>query len=255
LYKRDMIDKRLGKLEPKEDRLGRTITLKSIMRSVTELPPRPKKFNVTSLNLKSPAPQMWGNDQEGCCVEVDICNHQTYFELVEQDKVLPITTKIVSKLYHRIAGPGDNGTYFLDAFNYWYKYGIKVGCKRYKIEAFTSVDWKDMEQLKYAIWLLNGVDFGAQITNAAMEQFDEGKPWDVVSSKVIGGHGIFLGGYDDETGLFDFWTWGKHQYATPEWIEKRGDEAFIAVDKKNNKNSILNIPLLNSYLDKIKSGV
>jgi hypothetical protein len=246
-----------GKLPAKPD--ARNIRFLDVLLPITQLPPRPRQFSVTSLLNPYPAPQMWGNggpDGQGDCVEVAICNHQTAFEIVELNKVIGINTSVVLNMYHAITGPGDNGTVYLDAMNYWHTHGVRVGCKNYTCDAFTAVDWTNLEEIKYAIWLLNGCQVGVQVPQSMMSQFDDNQPWSIVPTDQLTGegHGLFFGGYDDDTHMLIAWSWAREQPVYEDWLVKYGDEAYGVVDSKDSLSSKLNIPLLDAYLAKIAAG-
>jgi len=246
----------LGKNAPIID--DRTITLKSIL--LKDLPPLPPKFSVWSSSI-TPKPQMLGNDQYGDCVEVAITNQQIADEVNYGQIAIPVTTANVLAFYHNIAGPGDPGTNYLAAMNYWRQYGLKVGvnqlCKKsstqtYKIDAFASVNWQNVTQVKQAIMLLNGLQVGVQLPQSAEDQYRAGRPWTTVSgSPIIGGHGLFFGSWDDAAHMFECITWGKRQLVAYDWFAKYPDESFAVVDNKNEKSSVINVPTLENILKEV----
>jgi hypothetical protein len=248
----------LGKLAPEIDK--RTIALKAILNK--DLPPLPSKFSIWA-NPLTPAPQMLGNNQYSDCVEVAITNQQIADEVNYGQTVIPVTTANVLAFYHKIAGPGDPGTVYLNAMKYWQKYGLVVGqnqfCKKgntttYKIDAFASVAWQNVAEVKQAIMLLNGLQVGVQLPQSAEDQYKAGQPWTIISgSPIIGGHGLCFGSWDDSAGMFECLTWGKRQLVAYDWFAKYPDEAYASVDDMNEKQSVINVPTLEAILKEITS--
>ena len=246
----------LGKNAPVID--DRTITLKSIIKK--GLAPPPAKFSIWSSPL-TPQPQMLGNNQYGDCVEAAITNQQIADEVAYGQTVIPVTTANVLSFYHKIAGPGDPGTNYLAAMNYWRKTGLVVGqnqlCKKstaqtFKIDAFASVNWQNVTLVKQAIMLLNGLQVGVQLPQSAEDQYRARQPWTIISgSPIIGGHGLFFGSWDDAAQMFECITWGKRQLVAYDWFAKYPDESFAVVDNKNEKSSVINVPLLENILKEV----
>jgi hypothetical protein len=206
---------------------------------------------------------MWGNDTYGDCAEVAMCNQQVQFEITEQSLAIPLTTAQVLQLYHNIAGPGDVGTVYLNAMKYWRNVGIKVtkttGCifkkensSLYLIDAFASVDWHNLDEVKAAIYLLNGLQVGVQLPWSADDQWKAGLPWTLVSgSPLMGGHGLYFGAFDDAVRMFGCYTWGTLQLVDYDWFVAQVDETYAVVDAKNSPDSPVDTDKLNGYLAEI----
>ncbi|HXH27266.1 MAG TPA: hypothetical protein VNG90_05185, partial [Candidatus Acidoferrum sp.] len=141
--------------------------------------------------------------------------------------------------YEGMAGyvPGrpetDRGTVMLRAMRWWQQYGIAgPGGRAHKLTAYAGVPL-DLDIMRRALWLCNGLCIGLQLPKSAMEQFDNNQPWTYVpGSEVVGGHCVTLVGWDPE--WFYFVTWGKLWKMSYEFALAKGmiDEMFacIAVD-------------------------
>jgi hypothetical protein len=84
-----------------------------------------------------------------------------------------------------------------------------------------------------ALYLFQAVGIGIEFPESAMQQFNSGEPWDVVSgAKVEGGHYIPLVAKRDNLEVV---TWGALQQMTPAFYEKYCDEAWAYISEENLK--------------------
>lgn len=260
---------KLGKLPVKQDK--RTIKFKNILKTVA-LPEIPESFDEDNSLGITIVGSIYGNDTWGDCVIVGRANQTLRFESFEQGTIIPITTQeclneywseqgvTVSKCalinwLRKVQRP-DNGLVYLDSLKDWRTDGWNVGGKQYKIYAFASVNKEDQTEVKQALSILGGLQVGIQLTEGAMNQFNESRVWDVTKDdgKVLGGHAIYVLSYDKD-GLTCI-TWGKRQKMTWNWWNTYVDECYAIVDNKDEwiNNSKLDIELLNSYLKEITGG-
>jgi hypothetical protein len=147
----------------------------------------------------------------------------------------------------------DNGLVMLSSLNEWRQKGWTVCGNSYTIYAFAAIDVRNEDELKYAVYLLNGGYIGITVTDEAMKQFYKGETWDVVSgANPEGGHAIHIVGFNDIGPVCI--TWGKKQQMTWAFYKKYTDEAFAIVDNKNAfmENSPVDVNKLKGYLDKIE---
>ena len=74
--------------------------------------------------------------------------------------------------------------------------------KRHKIVAYLALTKGNLDQHVSAAYLFGAVGVGIQFPASAMDQFNAGKPWDVVSgAKIEGGHYIpLVGRYNPQFG-------------------------------------------------------
>ncbi len=120
------------------------------------------------------------NDQLGDCVVAATANTTRNFENFEQGKDPTITDEDVKVQYFKETDGPDTGLVELDHLNTWRKDGFLVGDKVYKIHAFASVDWKNHTEVKYCIYLLNGIFLGLALPITAQSQLSSGI-WTIVN--------------------------------------------------------------------------
>lgn len=190
---------------------------------------------------RAPFPlQVWGNDEWGDCAKVAQANQVIRLERLEQRRTLPITADTVIAAYKAETGAvtpedvNDQGLVMLDNNRLWRTEGFEVKTKRYKIAAFGELEPSDLNQLRAAIYLLHGVQFGLALPISAQAQTRTGK-WDVVPTNgpqtrpgSWGGHAVFSKRYDEHG--FEVLTWGRKVYMTNEFVLRYCDEAWAVVD-------------------------
>jgi hypothetical protein len=254
---------KLGKLPAKIDL--RTLKLAYILQT-TKLPSIPYNYDFDVAHQTTIAQSMFGNDVVGCCVIASRANHTLRFEFDEVQYHIPITTQIVIDEYYKEQGyignkcwlaalfqkKPDNGLIMLESLNNWRKVGWNLYGNQYTIYAFAALNRKDHEEVKEAIYLLNGVQTGVTLTQDAMNQFNSNSTWDITpDTKIIGGHAVYVVGYSS-TGPICI-TWAKKQQMTWAWWDKYVDEAYAIVDNKDTwaSNSIIDVNVLDQYLHTI----
>jgi hypothetical protein len=105
----------------------------------------------------------------------------------------------------------------------------KTGLNGRVIAAFAQVDSRNMADVKLAVYEFGAVDIGFYFPASAMDQFNNGQPWDVVSgSPIEGGHCVLVVGYDDN--YLYVYTWGAIQRMTYAFWSKYVDEAWVLID-------------------------
>jgi hypothetical protein len=174
-------------------------------------------------------------------------DHEHMLFAVEAKHVLPkFTGKTAVDDYAAVTGydlsqtdsdgnnPTDQGTDVRDAMTYRKSTGIVDSTgKRHKIAAYVSVTAGDYDQLMLAAFNFLAVGIGFEFPDSAMEQFDNGEPWDVVrGAQIEGGHYVVVTGRKsaDDIGVI---TWAKRQSMTRAFFEKYTDEvwAFVSEDE------------------------
>jgi hypothetical protein len=119
----------------------------------------------------------------------------------------------------------DVGATLQDALDYWRKVGVAGN----KIAAAAQVDAQDLDLVRACIATFGSCYAGMWVTQAAMDQVDDGEMWTVVQrSPNLGGHCIPLGAFDNET--FTCVTWGKAQLMTIDFLLRYVDEIWVPVD-------------------------
>jgi hypothetical protein len=188
-----MIKYPLGlKYPPKIDK--RTIPLKAILRK-ERLPALPDYFSVDESVGGVNDRRMFGNDEYGNCAEAMKAHHLLRFEKFEQGVQIYISDQEVIDQYFEETGGQDTGLDMLDTLKWWRKTGFISGGRTYKIYAFASVDESEpsLEEVRYCIYLLNGIDFGMAVYKKDMEQFNAGEPWTLTGNdgQLLGYHGVY----------------------------------------------------------------
>jgi len=132
--------------------------------------------------------------------------------------------------YDQASGLNDNGAFCIDVLNYWRQYGIGGDL----IEAYTVINFRDPDQVRYAIYL-----FGGAFTGLSLPDFINSGPfpaiWDVPPGGAVGenapnanhGHTVPLIGYDFQ--YLYFITWGRVQRMTWAFYQAYADEAYAVL--------------------------
>ena len=261
------MDLKFGKKAPKFDK--RTLKFAEIV-VPTALPPIPDKYDIDDSVGLNVAGNMFGNDSWGDCVIAARANQQLRFELYRHNKIIPVSTDDVLKEYwteedasgvktcwlsKTFGKHPDEGLAMIDSLKRWRKLGWVLNGNNYTIFAFASLDFKNKVEVKQATYLLQGIQVGIQLPQSAINQFNNGESWYVSNenSQIIGGHAIYIVGYDEGGPVC--LTWGKKQKITWPFWEKYVDEAYATVDNKNLwiPDDPINVELLNHYLNTITS--
>jgi hypothetical protein len=238
------LDLRLGKQEYQFDE--RTARLANFMAP----PPLPGHYDFDHGRAAFPL-RVWGNDSYGNCVKAAQMNEILRLERIEQSRTIPATDQDVITAYKEETGcvsPGDShdtGLVMLSNNKLWRAPGMRVTSKSakddyhhvYTISAFGELDPHDIEELKAAIYLLHGVQFGFALPRTAQAQTREGGIWDVDTTAPAsdqrpgswGGHAVYSKAYL-RGGSFQVLTWGMKMYVTPGFIKKYCDEAWAVID-------------------------
>lgn len=240
----------LGKLPVKHD--IRTIKFKSII-DLSKLPIIPRVFDVDSQYTETIDNPMFLNDIYGCCVIASRGHMTLRLEEFEQKLLIKISNDEIKTEYFKETGGPDSGLYMLSSLSEWRRGWIAAG-KNYKIYAYSKLDIPDHIDIKACVFLLNGVYLGFNVPQSAMNQFNNGQTWDVVSNDdgIVGGHAIYMKGYNEIGPVVV--TWGKKQQMTWAFWDKYVDEAYGVVDDVDDwlvGNSPVDVNALNALLNEI----
>jgi hypothetical protein len=229
-----------------------------------KLPARPNavRFRMTTYVLKLPEPpntfghfglirdwEMLGNDSYGDCVLAGAA-HETMLwtamratrRTITQAEDMFDDAQVLSD-YSAVTGfdprdlSTDRGTDMEEAAAYRRKVGIldRSGT-RHKVSAYLSIRPGDFKRHKVGAYLFGAVGIGILFPGSAMDQFNRGEPWDVVSgSSIEGGHYIPVVGFTGEI----IWvvTWGRLQAMTRRFLEKYNDESIAYVSREMLRKS------------------
>lgn len=196
--------------------------------AATPLPPAPTTVDYHSHITDWP---MYGNDVYGDCVWAEIGHEIESHTGYGQGAAVEVSVAAVLKGYSDVTGfdpndpSTDQGTVIQDAMGYWRKTGVGG----HRIDAFAEVDVANATELRQALYLFGGLSVGLNFPASAMDQFDAGKPWDVVADDggIEGGHCVELVGYDGR-----YWyvvTWGQVQKVTAAFWAAYMEEAWLPI--------------------------
>jgi hypothetical protein len=209
-------------------------------------PPAPAVVDYVSKVADWP---MYGNDQYGDCVWAMIGHTIEAATTYGQGQTVKVSDADVLKGYSAVTGfdpadpSTDQGTVIQDALDYW----RKVGVGGHKIMAFAQIDHTNLDEIDAALYLFGHVQLGIDFPAVAMDQFNEGKPWDVVADDGgnEGGHAISggLARRDAATpfpprpelvgknarGNYVVITWGRAQEMTPAFFARYVEEAWTVI--------------------------
>lgn len=171
------------------------------------------------------------NDQLGDCVIAangHIIEQQTFYG---QGAEVTVTDAMALSGYETVGGyvpndpSTDNGCVIADGLS-WLR---KTGMAGHKIAAYGEVSVSSMAKVQTAVAEFGAVDIGINLPNSAMDQFNNGKPWDAIRNDggIDGGHCVVVVGYDASY-LYVF-TWGTVQKMTPAFWNKYVEEAWPVV--------------------------
>ena len=175
--------------------------------------------------------KMLGNDQYGDCVAVGMANTTRHItgklateDYPDQAEVFQMYATQNGGLNSRDLPNRDGGMVIQDCLAWWNK---NTWAGR-KLVAFAQVDFHDERLLKAAIAIFGGVVIGFSVTDANMQQFSSGKPFDYVrTSRVRGGHLVMCGGYTPE--LITQVTWSKTTSFTKSCIQNQWSECWVPI--------------------------
>lgn len=192
---------------------------------------------------------MLGNDQYGDCVFAG-ADHETMlidnlaspgaktgFEAAKFTPANALDDYGTVTGFNPQTGAGDNGTEPRAALKYRVKTGlVDATGKRHKIAAYVAVPLT-LTTIFEATFIFDAVGIGFEFPGSAMNQFNEGKPWEVVpGAQIEGGHYVPIVGRP-EIGKLAVITWAKNQHMSEDFFSKYVDEAwaFITPESLNAK--------------------
>jgi hypothetical protein len=176
---------------------------------------------------------MLGNDNYGDCVyaaDGHITVQQTFFG---QGAAYVVSEQQALGAYSQMTGfdPSDPNTDQGDTLQNGLGYQMKYGFGGHKIAAFAQLDINNMNDIKNAVAEFGAVDLALNFPAFAMDQFNQGKPWDVSSTntQIEGGHCVLLVGYSDA--YLYVATWGGIQKVTYAFFKKYFVEAWALISE------------------------
>jgi hypothetical protein len=237
---------------------NRSLKMLSILKQ--PLPAIPAIFDLDKAYPKLIDTQVFANDNVGDCVIAQHAHQEYRFQYYQQNNQIKITDAEVLAQYYKETGGGDTGLDMLTSLNIWRQTGFLIGGKLYKIHAFATVNWKNHNNVMLGCMLFNGVAFGMQVPQSAMDQTNASEPWTVVSNDggIQGGHAVYKFKWLKITNLNEIGpvclTWGIEQQMTWAFWDKYVDEAYVIIDERNSwipttdTTDPLDIAVLEAYL-------
>jgi hypothetical protein len=205
-------------------------------------PTKPRLWLSRHLTGAVPAPatadwlskvQSWPMGHNDSCGDCTIATEQHAIEIVStygQGKTTTIGDDVVLAKYEALSGydpatgANDTGLVVQDVLNDW----VKNGIGGHKALAFAQVDLSNAAEVKAAIAIFGWVYLGINFPASAMDQFNAGKPWDVVKgARIEGGHAVPLGYYDSSK--YKAVTWGRPQDMTLAFFQKYAEECWAVI--------------------------
>lgn len=204
------------------------------------LPPPPIPFGHANVFPKK-AWGMLGNDQFGDCAVAGPA-HQIMAWNKSIGRDVPFNNQCVLQCYGEITGfdpatgEGDNGTDMRDLAKYWQKTGIlDANGVRHKIEGYLFLHPGNIEERDQAMYRFNSIGIGFRVPRVAMDQFNQGKIWDVVPDDggIEGGHYVPGLGEGVNTKVV---TWASLQEMSDPFYMKYVDQILVPITKENLVN-------------------
>lgn len=213
--------------------------------------------------------RMWGNDAYGDCVIAGEANQLLRLERVEAWTTIPLTDDDAINRYKGLTGckqPGDNndtGLVILDTNRNWRNVGFLTSYKghNFKIDAYGELDPNNHDEIKFAVYLLHGVQWGIALPEAAQFMTNEGM-WDYNGETGSewepgswGGHCVYSPAYTPRG--VKVLTWDMEIEMTWNFIAKYVDEAWGVVDSLDawRKTGHLDVSAMETRLRQITSKI
>jgi hypothetical protein len=196
----------------------------------TAVPPNPAVVDWLSRVDSWP---MYGNDRYGDCVWAMIGHLIEAFSTYGGGSTVTVPEQALLDGYTAVTGfdpsdpSTDNGTVIQDALAYW----LKVGVAGHKILAYAEVDIHNQTEVDAAINVFGALCLGVNLPNSAMDQFNAGQPWTVVTPDggIDGGHAVPVGYYSTPGETVRVVTWARTQDVADAWWAQYVEEAWVVV--------------------------
>ena len=190
------------------------------LKGMLALPPPPTSTDWTA---KVPSWPMDGNDRLGDCVIACQAHAEQVFSAYGAGAQVLVSERDIEAGYFRQTGGADDGLNIADALRDWCSTALGSS----KIQAFASIDARDLATVQVGAALFGGADCGVNLPANCFDAINAGRPWDDVSQagEPSMGHCIWIAKYD-ATGP-NYVTWGQLQPATWAWHQKYCDECYV----------------------------
>ena len=184
-----------------------------------------------------------GNHDYGDCVWAGAAHEEMVWHATGAKPLAAFNDKNVLSDYSAVTGfdpkhaeETDNGTDMQQAASYRRRTGIVDSRgRRHKIDSYVALKAGDVDELMLATYLFGAVGFGFSFPESAFKQFDRQVPWDVVPSRVSGGHYVSVVGRNSKGNIL-LVTWGRLHAMSPDFVRKYNDESicYLSLDSLNS---------------------
>ena len=153
-----------------------------------------------------------------------------------------VLTREVMEVYIALSGynpetdENDDGLYYHDVLKYWRKNGIGG----HKIKAYTTVNLKDPNHVRAAVYSFGGAYLGLDLPNTIIKQeLWDVKPGGLTGDRAIGsfgGHAVNIVGYDEN--FIYVISWGKVKRLTWEFLDTYGYVLYAVISEAFFNNGV-----------------
>lgn len=131
--------------------------------------------------------------------------------------------------YDPVTGKNDNPVYLIDALKYWRKNGVGS----HKIKAFATINYKNHDLVRAAVYLFGGVYVGLNLPKTIKGQ----EIWEVMPGEqtgdntpgAFGGHAVNVVAYDET--YITFISWGKIKKMTWGFWDTYCEELYAIISE------------------------
>ena len=224
-------DRRLGRQPTTDDQRRMRVSFRAIAPGLEPAPPS-CEWNGTITNTN------WlvlANDSLGDCGPASMYHALMSWSIMHGNPITPADADVI-KFYSLAGGyrPGkpwtDGGVNNPTMLAAAQKTGMVLNGTYHQIGPTATVNASDVDAIKQGIFFLGGALFGIELSNTC---YTSGPTdvWDVDNSRIIGGHDVWITGYN-EKGPYVV-SWGVLRQATWAWAAKYADDIDLIVSPKD----------------------
>ena len=220
-----IMGRHLGRKPPPPDMRKRVLPLAAFVKLGGRVIPTTDDYATLA---QAALQKMMDNDREGCCVATTVAKQAGVQNAYRPGgSVVVATDNEVSKFYHAVGGPGDNGLYIPDALDWMVKKGMTIGGKLHKIDGFASFDPTNNALVDAVCHWFGGFHIGVNLSYEQYTNAEDSDVWDIDGSGVVGGHSVPVTRRTADG--FTIATWAKQPRITRRLLNSREwcDEAYV----------------------------
>ena len=170
---------------------------------------------------------MYGNDALGDCTCAGLANLAS-IQTAGEGASLAFTDEDVKAFYFAVTGGQDTGAVEVDVLARVQSSGFPLD-GRWRIKAWVAIDHADLDEVRSAAALFQGVYLGVELPDDWQETLDAGAGWDVTTApNPDNGHALIVAGYDAQGAKLA--TWGQIVPTSWAWISRYVTEAYVLLD-------------------------